>query len=188
MLESENINLIKDKVKEELCVRILASFIKADISSLISEQGPEIMKKTFKNSKIAKLVSDDIISSISKPLGDEIECFILTNGKNIVMPMLEEEFEELKEQTPKALLEDLDISKDNLKDILDLIYISFMKQYTKDIVSHIDVSGIIETKLLEMDSKEIEDLSLSVVKRELHYIVLLGALIGIIIGTTNIFI
>ncbi len=104
------------------------------------------------------------------------------------MPMLEEEFEELKEQTPKALLEDLDISKDNLKDILDLIYISFMKQYTKDIVSHIDVSGIIETKLLEMDSKEIEDLSLSVVKRELHYIVLLGALIGVIIGTTNIFI
>ncbi len=47
LLESENINLIKDKVKEELCVRILASFIKADISSLISEQGPEIMKKNL---------------------------------------------------------------------------------------------------------------------------------------------
>jgi uncharacterized membrane protein YheB (UPF0754 family) len=63
-----------------------------------------------------------------------------------------------------------------------------MKTHTSGIVSHIDVSGIIEQKLLEMDAKEIEDLSLSVVRRELTYIVLLGAFLGAFIGAVNIFI
>lgn len=179
---------LKTKIQEELCIRILASFLRADIGSLITSHGPEIIKKTFRNSKIAKIISDEILESVSGTLGKEIENFILKDGKNLVMPMIETEMAELASQKPKDLLSQLEIDPQTLKNILDNIYNSFMKNHTAGIVSHIDVSGIIEQKLLEMDAKEIEDLSLSVVKRELTYIVLLGAFLGAVIGTVNIFI
>lgn len=187
-LSIESSDVLKIKVKEELCVRILASFLNADITSIISNHGPEIMKRTFRNNKIARIVSDEILDSISVPLGKEIENFILKDGKNLVMPMIENEMAELASQSPKDILEQLEIDPATLKNILDNIYTSFMKTHTYGIVSHIDVSGIIEQKLLEMDAKEIEDLSLSVVSRELTYIVLLGAFLGAVIGAVNIFI
>ena len=55
-------------------------------------------------------------------------------------------------------------------------------------VKHIDVSSLVEKKINEMDVRELEDLVLSVMKNELQAVINLGALIGAVIGTVNIFI
>ena len=56
------------------------------------------------------------------------------------------------------------------------------------LLSHFDVSAIVQEKVEAMDVEELEGLVLSVMKKELDVIVNLGALIGVVIGILNIFI
>ena len=61
--------------------------------------------------------------------------------------------------------------------------------YRKEIDAYIDshIQEMVEEKVLQMDVLEIEELVLSVMKKELDTIVNLGALIGFVIGIVNIF-
>ena len=54
------------------------------------------------------------------------------------------------------------------------------------ITESIDVAGIAETKIKEMDVVALEALIFSVMKKELNAIVNLGALIGFVIGLLNL--
>lgn len=50
------------------------------------------------------------------------------------------------------------------------------------------MSEIVEQKINEMEVEEMERLVLSVIKQELRTIINLGALIGFVIGSINVFI
>jgi uncharacterized membrane protein YheB (UPF0754 family) len=63
-----------------------------------------------------------------------------------------------------------------------------MRAYVRPIVSTIDVGGMITEKVKGMDAAEIEGLVLDVVRKEFRYLVWLGALLGVVIGTVNIFV
>ena len=172
-------------LKDTLCIRILAGFIKADIPEIIASEGPTVIKKNFNKGPLGKLLTDDMISSITKPLGEGAQEYILKNGRRFLMPILDRELEELSNQSVCSIINDLEIEKDLMAKIL---YIDFIRTRTRKIVEHIDIGGIIESKVQNMNPLELEDLTLSVVNRELHYVVILGAIIGVIIGSVNIFI
>ena len=48
-----------------------------------------------------------------------------------------------------------------------------------------DIAGIVETKIKDMDVEHLEELVLEVMKKELDAIVNLGAVIGFVIGILN---
>jgi uncharacterized membrane protein YheB (UPF0754 family) len=75
-----------------------------------------------------------------------------------------------------------------LTELLRGLYDRLMRAYVRPIVSTIDVGGMITEKVKCMNAVEVEGLVLDVVKKELRYVVWLGALLGVIIGTVNIFI
>lgn len=53
-------------------------------------------------------------------------------------------------------------------------------------IGDMDVAGMVEKKINEMDVAQFEELVLSVMKKELNAIVNLGALIGLVIGAINL--
>ena len=50
----------------------------------------------------------------------------------------------------------------------------------------VDISGIIQDKMDKMEPQEVEDLILSIAKKELKAIINLGLLIGFILGCINL--
>ena len=61
-----------------------------------------------------------------------------------------------------------------------------MKSAVPALIDRINVSGMIEEKVNDMSNEQLEELVLSVMKRELNLIVNLGALIGLILGCLNL--
>jgi uncharacterized membrane protein YheB (UPF0754 family) len=117
-----------------------------------------------------------------------MEPYLLKYGKTLVMPAIDEEFEELLSRSPKDLTAQLIGDKAELEKIFVRAYRSFMQKNVRRIVGTIDVGGMITEKIIEMKPEEVEGLVLDVVKKELRYIVWLGALLGLVIGTVNIFV
>ena len=56
------------------------------------------------------------------------------------------------------------------------------------IMNNVNLASLIEEKINGMDVIQLEDMVMSVMRKELNTIVNLGALIGFIIGMLNIFI
>jgi uncharacterized membrane protein YheB (UPF0754 family) len=74
-----------------------------------------------------------------------------------------------------------------------MIYINASVSYEFDTINHryieaINIPVIIESRINEMDMNETEKLIFQVMDKELKAIVWLGALLGLLMGSINIFI
>ena len=70
--------------------------------------------------------------------------------------------------------------------ILRKAYRGAVKSAVPALIDRINVAGMIEEKVNDMTNEQLEELVLSVMKRELNLIVNLGALIGLILGCLNL--
>jgi uncharacterized membrane protein YheB (UPF0754 family) len=185
--EREGVEKALAAAKEELCVRILAGVLKADPASLIARAGAKPAGRRFRNSVTEKF-GVEIFASVAETLSKDIEVYILSEGKDIVMPLLDAELEEMGRRPLGHSVHAVFADKAVLRELIGGLYARFMRVYARPIVSSIDVGGMITEKVKGMDAAEIEGLVLDVVKKELRYLVWLGALLGIMIGAVNIFI
>ncbi|MDR0817784.1 MAG: DUF445 family protein [Clostridiales Family XIII bacterium] len=175
------------RLKEELCVHILAAALKVDAAQLIAGEVSEIIKKNTQGQLIKKL-SDGLMKQIQIPLSEKIEGYILNDARPVVMALIDEEFEALTVEPVRDITGALFPDREELTVSIARIYTGFMQTHVRAIVSTIDVESQITDKIKEMDPIEVEALVLSVVKKELRYVVWLGALLGLIIGAINILI
>lgn len=66
-------------------------------------------------------------------------------------------------------------------------YREFIKENTGNMLSVVNVRGIIEDRIEKLSARDLEKLSFDLMKRELNAIVYLGALLGFLIGTVNVY-
>ena len=174
-------------VKEELCVRILAGILKADKTAILARAGAELSRRRFRSGATEKLGAE-VFASVAEALSRDIEAYILSDGKDILMPLLDAEFRELACEPIGVRVNAVFRDRVVLADLVRGLYERFMHAYVRPIVSTIDVGGLIVEKFRDMDPTEIEDLTLNVVRKEFRYLIRLGALIGALIGAVNIFV
>jgi uncharacterized membrane protein YheB (UPF0754 family) len=175
------------QLKENLCVRILAAALNADFASIITDEVTGLVTANTQGA-LLKSLGDGLAGAIAAPLEHRIESYIINDARPVVMSMLDSEFEQLAGEPIKNVAEAVLPGKERLVKIIARLYAGFMKTHVRSIVSTIDIRSQIEGKVREMDPAEVESLVVSVVKKELKYVVWLGALLGLIIGTVNIFI
>lgn len=175
-------------LKEEICIRIQAAVLKADLKTLIAGEGGRILAKRFGGSPLGKVLNDETAAAVAIPLAEQIEKYILEDGRSLIMPLLDEELNELAAEPVRNIVSAVVPDRDAMHALIAELYTKFMQTRVRAIVSTIDVGGMITDKVLNMQALEIENLVLLVVKRELHYVVLLGALLGALIGAVNLFI
>lgn len=177
----ENIKLIiSEKIKDGL--------IHANVGEIIANEGGQVIRSKVKGSMLRMFVTDDLIDSIVEPMGDEIEKYIKEHGQQKIIPVVENEINSFENKSIKRLMQDLDLDKEKLKEVVRNIYKSFVLKHANVLLEKLDIAKVVEDKVNEMDVIELEKLLMSIMKKELGAIVNLGALIGLILGTLNIFI
>lgn len=159
-------NLIGDK--------ILDGIKSIDMTSVISELLQSSFGSLLSNPMVSMFLGGASLDSISEQISLSINRYIDANGKEKVMPMVRQEIDSILEQPVSP----------TIGKIVD----DFIDNNAANLISSISVKDIVEAKINDMDTKELEDLVMSVMKNELQTVINLGALIGAIIGAVNIFI
>ena len=159
--------------------------LKAEVGTMIAKEGGEVIRKKVSSSMLKMFVTDGLIDSVVKPLGAEIEVYIQEHGQEKIIPIVENEINHLENMTIKNLMCNLD--KAELANGIRNLYESFVLQNVPVLLDRLDIAKIVEDKVGRMDVLDLEKLLLAVMKKELGAIVNLGALIGLILGTLNIF-
>ena len=173
IVEKEMKDIICDLVSEEqyaqgreslklmMSEKIRDGLLKIGISELIVTEGKSAIKSKV-TGMLKMFVTDGLIDSIVQPIGPEIEKYIKEHSQEKIIPMLENAVKEFYEK--------------------------FVLNYVSAILEKMDVAKVVEDKINAMDVLALEELILSVMKKELRAIVNLGALIGLILGSLNVII
>lgn len=110
----------------------------------------------------------------------KLRTYIAEHGREKLQPVIRREIDEFLAHPPKRPegLGDADALRNSIRTIYRMIVGGIGDHFTE----LLDIAAVVEDKINGMDPKGLEELVLSVMKRELQSIVNLGALLGFLLG------
>lgn len=166
---------------------VMGEMEKLPIAQWIAEKGTDAVLSNL-DGFLAMMISADMVRSLVGPAGQKIEDYIKEEGGEILLPIIKEKVDALEEETPGQILDGAGISKEVLKSAVKKVYESFIEKKLSGFLEKININQIVENKINEMPMEDIEELVLSIMKKELGAVVNLGAVIGFLIGILNVFV
>lgn len=187
-IPEEKYEAMRDQLEDTVTEKAVESLQKMNIGDIIVEEGTRAIKEKVQGTMLSMLVNDQMIQSIAGPIGEEIESFIENHAEEKIRPVVAGELTRLETGTVGAMACRLPLEKSHMGKAVDVLYENCVENSIETMMEKIDIAGIVEEKIKEMDIAKLEDLILSVMKKELNAIVNLGALIGFVIGILNLLI
>jgi len=178
----------RENLKLVLTEKIRDGLINAKVGQIIATEGAQVMRNKAKSSMIGMFITDGLIESIATPMGEEVEKYIKEHSQEKIIPIVDKEIAKIEQSSIKEAMKDFDLDKQDLEKAIKEIYENLVINYVSNLLKKLDIAKVVEDKINQMDVMELEKLILSVMKKELGAVVNLGAVIGLILGTVNIFI
>jgi len=121
-------------------------------------------------------------------LANNINSMLQKNGAEIVSNMIGNETQTFMNTPIAKLLEGKDEQISQIVNTIDSVYRTIISEHLPRILESIDIAKIVKERINEMDVNETEKLIFQVMDKELKAIVWLGALLGMLMGTINLYI
>lgn len=193
-LSDEDYEAAKDKLEIIISNKLLEGMEKLDLGSLIAEVGGNAIKEKTQGTMMAMFVNDKLISSIAEPIGDKVNEYIHEGGKEKILSLISNEIEAIEEKPISQIIQEfsddnesrISLNEEKIRSVIEKVYMDIIHSKAEIIIKQIDIAGVVESKVNEMDVMELEELVLSVMKKELNNVVSLGALIGFVLGLLNV--
>lgn len=176
----------KEKISCYIAEQILGAIGEMDLDDIFMKIGTDALADIRKNPMLAMFLNDTMLATICGKLSVSAKGYLAENGMELIVPMIQPKVQKLSETSVKGLLEEWDISKEKIEDIVGNIYNLIIEQKAQELLEKIQISKIVEEKINTMEIMELEDLVMSVMKQELQAVINLGALIGAVIGALNL--
>ena len=185
----EKYDKLEDSFTELLSFKITDAIKRMDIPGTIYKEGKAMLLDHVLNSRVlAFVVSDGMIDKVMKAVSDKMEEFIDTRGPEMVSEITTSRIHDLGDRTPLYVLELAGYDPEFVRRKITEAYRESVVNAVNSALRRIDVAKVVEDKINSMAVEELEKGVLTVMKTELKLIVDLGALIGLVIGSINIFI
>lgn len=187
VLSEEKCECMKDNLIQIITSKVSDNIKNYDLGNIIADKGIDIIKEKLSGSFISMMINDNLLNSFEEPINTYVNSFINDNLNDLIRNYLTDEVNNNLAKTPYELINEADIEEETIKKVIGNIYTELISKKVLTFVNKINISGIVEEKVNNMDVAEIEELVMSIMKKELSTVVNLGALIGFILGLINIF-
>ncbi len=179
--ENNVVELLTSKISDAIRMMNIPGVIKQEGISMLNEQ---VMESTF----LSIVVSDRLIEKIMDKVAEKMEEFIDDNAEGMIHDITASRIHDLGERTPLHVLDQAGYDEETVRNKITTAYRESVVNAVNSALRRIDVAQVVEDKINSMSVEELETGVLTVMKTELNMIVNLGALIGLVIGSINIFI
>ncbi len=177
---------IKLQLQELLSERMATGLSGIDLAAIIASEASVAVKGKVQGTMLAMMINDSLIASLTQPIGEKVKEYIQNHGVEIIQPVINQEIENLENQTVDSILDKISFNENQIKEFVGRIYTECIESSSDAIIKQIDIVGIVRNKIQDMDVIELEKLVLSVMKNELDSVINLGAGLGFIIGLLNL--
>ena len=183
-----DLGTIKARLISELSDQILDAACHMNLDELIVEEAGKVVRAKIKGTMLEMFLNEGLLNSLIQPIGGEVAGYIREKGPEFLKAEIEAKVDALGEQSVLELCSHMDISEEDVRKTAAALYHNAMDSVIGKLVEQLDVAGIIEEKINEMNVDSLENMVLTVMKKELDMIVNLGALVGAVLGILNLLI
>ena len=186
---TEKYDKLEDNFTELLSLKITDAIKRMDIPGTIHREGKaELLEHVLDSKLLSLVVTDKMIDRVMDAVSDKMEEFIDAKAPEMISEITTSRIHDLGERTPLYVLELAGYDSEFVRKKITEAYRESVVNAVNSALRRIDVAKVVEDKINSMSVEELEKGVLTVMKTELKLIVDLGALIGLVIGSINIFI
>ena len=186
-ISSHDLEKIQSDTGSELASQIHSRLADSNLGNMLAHAAVEHAISKMESSILGMAFNAELfLVLLQEPaehlLAKQINQIISNNSEEIITNLIGQESDKLLDTQVCELLKGHDDQLTQLRQILLDGYKQVISVHLPKILSTIDISRIIRERINEMDVEESERIILSVMNKELHAIVWLGALLGCVIG------
>ena len=174
---------VTDGVVKMITGKLQDSQLGESIARMATQHVMEKTRKSIAGKFGADMLLQPIAQLVEGILAKHINEILHNNSQQMVEGLVHDESEQLLSMTMRDLMIGHDDQVAQIKGGILNAYRVIITEHLPRILQDIDISGIIENRINEMEMAEAEAIILDVMKKELRAIVWLGALLGSIMGT-----
>ena len=179
---------VSDGVVKMFTAKLQDSSLGENIAHLATKHVMEKTRNSLAGRLGAEMLLQPIAQLVERVLAKHIQEILQNNSQQMVKGLVNDESDQLMGMTMQSLMTGHDEQVTQIKSGILSAYRVIITEHLPRILQDIDISGIIEQRINDMDMNEAEAIILDVMKKELRAIVWLGALLGCIMGTiTSLF-
>ena len=171
-----------DRLSEILSQQLLQSLRSGETIRMVSDTVIDKLVDQFRGGMLGMFITDSFVESAKQMVEAGIQGEIEDKGEEFLNRMVRSQMDTWSRDTLSEIAFEAGYSDERVERILRKAYRGAVKSAVPALIDRINVSGMIEEKVNDMSNEQLEELVLSVMKRELNLIVNLGALIGLILG------
>jgi uncharacterized membrane protein YheB (UPF0754 family) len=187
-MTNEKIEEKKDAIEEFVTDKIEYHLNRANLGQVVADEVLKQVDQYVQGTFLAMMVNGEMLAPIAQKISDKVNEYIANDGMIYVAAAIHQEGDQLLNQPISVYGKQLYEEKEAVQKAAVAVYESFVRSKMGQLIRQINISKIVEDKINEMDVLEVEELVLSIMKKELNSVVNLGAVIGFIIGMINIFV
>ena len=176
---------VKSALVDYICDRVKDGFSKLDLEQLLCNGSRTLLQK---GNFLSLFLNENTMQTFAPPIAQAMRDYVDQNGETLLKPVIMQEVEQIGAQSTKDLTSHFRLNEAFVHDMLDHIYEHVVREKADTVLENFDISLLVEQRILQMDTDQIEELVMSVMERELKAVISLGALLGALIGAWNILI
>ena len=186
---AEKYDRLEKSFTELLSFKITDAIKRMDIPGTLKEEGKAMILEHAAGSVLLSfIITENLADRIMSAVSEKMEEFIDARGPEMISEITTSRIHDLGERTPLHVLDQAGYDAEFVRRKLTEAYRESVVNAVNSALRRINVAKVVEDKINSMPVEELEKGVLTVMKTELSLIVNLGALIGLVIGSINIFI
>lgn len=180
----EKTNSLSSNVKQTLTQKVNKGLISMNFGEIVAGEVLAAVQEKIQGTMIAMMMNEAMLAPIVDEIKTRINQYIEHHGEENVTKFIQEEVTHFIEQPISSLVANVDILE--LKQTILNLYPIIVNNYAEKLLTTLNLSEIVAEKVSAMEIQEVEDLVMSIMKKELGAVVNLGAVIGFILGLINV--
>jgi uncharacterized membrane protein YheB (UPF0754 family) len=178
-LVGDSYDVQRERALNALTEKIVTGIASLDLAEIFKREGlAAINSMTPRNPLLAMFVNEATIASIATPLAERVMLYLEGDGRVKLKEILESEVEKLEAKPIGEMFGE----REEAQRLIRAVYLRLINEHADAIVARIHIAGIVEQRVRAMEPKDLEDLILNVMKKELNAVIYLGGVIGFVLG------
>lgn len=190
LLGEEQTTLLVHEAEKTVTSLIYTKVVNMELGKLIVEKLLSALKGGalgYLLGPMSFLIKDQMLESLADKIEPAISEMIVKEGEDIIGQAIEDESDRLQETTVGEWVSRLNPYREEIKKLVVESYKSLVSHELSHALEKLDIAYIVEERIMEFDTLELENLILEIMSKELNRVIWLGALLGGIMGCITSF-
>lgn len=185
LLPEERIDDFVESAEETVTDMVYDKVLQMNVGEIIADKVMESAREKLKDSMFGMMLGGSVLEPIVRQVEEKINAYVAEYGRGVIEQMVLEESEKLQAKTVGETLCRVEEYGVDIPSVVLAQYETMVSEKLPQILGSLHLSAVVEERINAMEVEQVEELMLSIMKKELSAVVNLGALIGLILGLIN---